>query len=64
MKVRVRSSICQGHSMCLLACPETFTLDEITGHASTHTETAPPALEVAVEQARASCPEGAIETAP
>jgi ferredoxin len=64
MKVRVRAEVCQGHSMCRLACPEIFGLDDVTGHASVRSEEVPMPLVAAVENAMASCPEGAIEITP
>ena len=64
MKVRVRAEVCQGHSMCRLACPDIFVLDDVTGHASASSEEVPMSLVPAVENAVASCPEGAIEITP
>jgi ferredoxin len=61
MKVRVLEQVCQGHSMCVIACPEIFHADDDTGHASVANENVPAALEQAVRLARQSCPEGAIE---
>jgi ferredoxin len=61
MKVRVVPNLCQGHAMCLLACPELFTLNEDDGHASVTVETVPEAFEESVLNAERSCPERAIE---
>jgi ferredoxin len=61
MKVKVTDSVCQGHAMCILACPDWFILDDITGHARVVDETVPPQFEDAVAKASQSCPEGAIE---
>lgn len=61
MKVRVISSICQGHAMCLLACPEIFGIDDDDGHAFVLDENVPAHLEDAVQQAERGCPEKAIE---
>jgi ferredoxin len=47
--------------MCILACPDWFILDDITGHARVVDETVPPQFEDAVAKASQSCPEGAIE---
>ena len=61
MKVRVLEDICQGHSMCILACREMFILDDETGHASVVSYLVPDQFEDAVRRASQSCPEGAIE---
>jgi ferredoxin len=60
MKVRIAQELCQGHAMCALACAEVFLLSEEDGHAYVATDEVPPEFEDAVEQARRSCPEGAI----
>lgn len=46
--------------MCVLACPEMFTLDDETGHASVTSDVVPKQYEDAVLMASRSCPEGAI----
>jgi ferredoxin len=61
MKVRVKAKVCQGHAMCLLACPEVFQLSDEDGHAFVADEVVPPGLEPNVEQALRGCPEQAIE---
>ena len=61
MKVRVIESICQGHAMCMLACPEVFRIDDDDGHAYVPDENVPPEYEEAVGQAERGCPERAIE---
>jgi ferredoxin len=62
MRVRIKDDICQGHGMCLLACPEIFQLSDEDGHAYLLSEDVPPELEAKVDQAVRSCPEQAIET--
>ena len=62
MRVRVKGDVCQGHGMCLLACPEIFQLSDEDGHAYLLTEEVAPDLETKVDQAVRSCPEQAIET--
>ena len=62
MKVRVKSEVCVGHAMCVLACPEIFHLSDEDGHAFVTDEQVPPELVDAVDQAVRGCPEGAIET--
>jgi len=63
MKVIVKAEVCVGHGMCVLACPEIFSLSDEDGHALVVDENVPPELEDAVDQAVRGCPEGAIETA-
>ena len=62
VKVHIDADLCQGHAMCALACPELFRLNEEDGHACLVDENVPVGLEVAVEKAVRSCPEGAIRT--
>lgn len=62
MKVRVKSEVCVGHAMCILACPEVFQLSDEDGHAYVTSADVPEGLEYAVEQAVRGCPEGAIVT--
>jgi len=61
MRVRVNPDLCQGHSMCALACPEVFTLSDEDGHASATPGPVPKVHEDKVLQAQRSCPEQAIE---
>lgn len=61
MKVRVDGKLCQGHAMCILACPELFELSDEDGHASVRQSDVPPELVEKVDQAVRSCPENAIE---
>lgn len=60
MKVRIDASLCQGHAMCALACPQLFQLSDEDGHAHVEDEEVPAPLEDAVRRAVQSCPEGAI----
>lgn len=60
MRVTIDDDRCQGHAMCLLACPDVFALNDEDGHAYVLTEQVPVGLEDAVEQAQRSCPEQAI----
>jgi ferredoxin len=61
MKIKVHKHICQGHSMCVLACPELFAVDEDSGHAMVRLALVPPEFEPAAIKAQLSCPEEAIE---
>jgi ferredoxin len=61
MKVRVEKTLCQGHSMCALACPEIFKLNEDDGHAYVADEDVPLSLVESVRQAERGCPEGAVK---
>ncbi len=61
MKVRILADRCRGHTMCVLACPSVFTIDEDTGLASVPNEHVPREFEEDVRQAQHSCPEEAIE---
>jgi ferredoxin len=61
MKVRIKAELCQGHSMCWLACPEVFQLSDDDGHAYVTDEMVPPQFKDSVEMAERSCPEQAIE---
>ena len=60
MRVTINSRLCQGHAMCLLACPELFRINDDDGHAYLEREDVPEGLEDKVDQARRGCPEGAI----
>ncbi|WP_157219427.1 ferredoxin [Flavisphingomonas formosensis] len=60
MKVVILDERCVGHGMCRLACPEMFELSDEDGHAYVTSETVPPDLEAAVDQAVRGCPEQAI----
>ena len=61
MKVSVNQELCQGHTMCGIACPELFQFDQVLGHAQMKSNNVPPELEPKVRLARDACPEGAIE---
>ncbi|AYJ50379.1 ferredoxin [Rhodococcus sp. P1Y] len=61
MRVRVDSDRCQGHTLCAMAAPAVFELNDMDGHASVATDPVPPGLESPVRSAQQSCPEQAIE---
>ena len=61
MRVLVNPNICQGHAMCILACPEIFDLSDEDGHAFVTQDVVPEELESNVRHAQQSCPEQAIE---
>ena len=60
MKVKVEGSICQGHTLCAMAAPQVFKLDDEDGHATAISEDVPPELEGSAREAERSCPEQAI----
>lgn len=60
MRVRVDPAVCQGHTLCSLAAPEIFLLDDVEGHAYVASEEVPAGREEVVRRAAATCPEGAI----
>jgi ferredoxin len=60
MKVHIDPDVCQGHTLCALAAPETFLLREEDGHAYVTSPDVPPGQEEFVRKAVATCPEGAI----
>lgn len=60
MRVKVDADRCQGHAMCILACPELFLLNDDDGHAYVEDEQVPAGFEEAVRQAERGCPEQAI----
>lgn len=60
MQVSIDSEKCQGHAMCILACPQAFVLSDEDGHAYTTITDIPVDLSEAVLQAQRSCPEQAI----
>jgi ferredoxin len=60
MKVKVEGSICQGHTLCAMAAPKVFQLDDEDGHASAISEDVAPELEASAHEAQRSCPEQAI----
>jgi ferredoxin len=61
MRVRIRADLCQGHSMCVIACPEVFKLNDEDGHAYVLMEDVRADLQWKVRQAEQSCPEQAID---
>ena len=61
MKVKVLEDRCQGHIMCVMACPEVFLLRDDDGHAYVEQETVAAEYEDKVRLAASACPEQAIE---
>ena len=64
MKVSVDPDKCQGHTLCWLAAPGAFVLDDVDGHSSPVSEVVAPEREAKVAEAALSCPEQAIEVTP
>jgi ferredoxin len=64
MKVSVDPNKCQGHTLCWLAAPDAFVLDDVDGHASPVSEVVAPEYQQMVTEAALSCPEQAIEVRP
>jgi ferredoxin len=62
MKVRIDASACQGHGLCVMACPEVFHFDD-EGHSFVESEDVPPGVEAAVKRAERQCPERAVHVA-
>jgi len=62
VKARIDSALCQGHGQCVFLCPEVFSADD-QGFATVENEEVPEGAQANVEQAEASCPEGAIQLA-
>jgi ferredoxin len=60
MRVHVDANLCQGHTLCALAAPAVFLLNDIDGHAYVVAEEVPVELKPLVEKAIAGCPESAI----
>lgn len=60
MKVSVNTEICQGHTLCAMAAPQLFGLNDEDGHSYALSEDVPPHLEELAREAASSCPEQAI----
>lgn len=60
MLVRIDPDVCQGHTLCAMAAPDIFHLDDEDGHAYVVSSDVPPEQEELVRKAVATCPEGAI----
>ncbi len=60
MKVRVDPDQCQGHTLCWMAAPDIFTLDDVDGHATAIDGEIPADQVASVRNAMMSCPERAI----
>jgi ferredoxin len=59
-KVSLNTARCQGHTLCNMAAPEIFELDEEDGHAYVTQETVEGGLETLARKAADGCPERAI----
>jgi ferredoxin len=59
MKVRVDSSLCQGHAMCHALAPEVYTLDDL-GFCNIGEKEVHPTQQAAALRGRDGCPERAI----
>jgi ferredoxin len=60
MKLYVDPERCQGHTLCAMAAPDLFTLDDIDGHATALDGEVPEGREGKADEAIRSCPEQAI----
>ncbi len=60
LQVRVLEEVCQGHTLCNVACPSVFKLRDDDGHAYVLDENVPSEFEADVRRAAAGCPECAI----
>ena len=61
MRVSVNQDRCQGHTLCNMAAPTVFLLRDEDGHSSVDPDAVTPALEAAIRDAEATCPERAVE---
>jgi ferredoxin len=61
LKVRIDANLCQGHTMCVLACPDVFLVNDEDGHAYVADEQVEKKFEEAIRLAVKSCPERAIQ---
>jgi ferredoxin len=60
VEVTVDAARCQGHTLCNMAAPGIFELDEEDGHAYVTQETVEGDLETLARKAADGCPERAI----
>ena len=60
MRVRVLDDVCQGHTLCAMAAPETFKLREEDGHSYVESADVAEGQRDAVRRAAIGCPERAI----
>jgi len=60
MKLRVESTRCQGHMLCVMLAPDSFEFSEDDGHATARNEFVPADREDEVVEAVQTCPEQAI----
>jgi ferredoxin len=61
MRARVRSELCQGHTLCNMLAPEIFLLRDEDGHSYVTAGSIPPELQDKARRASLNCPELAIE---
>ena len=59
MKIVVDFDVCEGHGLCVAACPEVFQLDDYGALVLLQKEP-PPELDAEVRSAAALCPTAAI----
>jgi ferredoxin len=60
VKVSVDSERCQGHTLCAMIAPDSFSLSDIDGTSSPVNDVVPADQQDAVREAVQSCPEQAI----
>jgi ferredoxin len=60
MKVTVDESLCEGHALCVDACPEVFVLRDEDDVVTVLIESPEESLHDQVDQAVAACPKTAI----
>lgn len=60
LRVAVDQEICQGHTLCAMAAPTIFELDDVDGHAHAVPGEIGADLEPLARRALAACPERAI----
>ena len=60
MKVTVDESLCDGHGLCVDACPEVFALGDADDQVTVLIENPEESLREEINQAVATCPKTAI----
>jgi ferredoxin len=60
VNISINRSTCSGYANCVVAAPEVFDLDEVTGKAVVLQEHPEPGLEEEVREAARVCPVGAV----
>lgn len=63
MKVTVDESLCDGHGLCVAACPEVFSLSDEDDLVTILLENPEESLREAIDQAVAGCPKTALALA-